>query len=138
MKVVWTKRIAEKIIETMKMRPVSTMVNALVTSTINSNQIFPEDLKRMREVATLMHEQLSELSIEQIMMLLQVDAIIKSQLQGQNEQRDFFMDMIAGESCIFDAKEIADNSFMKNIPFAVKISNGDSSISFFLSGKIIL
>lgn len=122
MKVVWTKRIAEKIIETMKMRPVSTMVNALVTSTINSNQIFPEDLKRMREVATLMHEQLSELSIEQIMMLLQVDAIIKSQLQGQNEQRDFFMDMIAGESCIFDAKEIADNSFMKNIPFAEKAS----------------
>ncbi len=129
MKVVWTKRIAEKIIQTMNLRPVSTMVNALVTSTINSNQIFPEDLKRMREVATLMHEQLSELSIEQIMMLLQVDAIIKSQLQGQNEQRDFFMDQIAAQSSIFDANEMTNNPFMKNISFAEKVS-GDHEYKY--------
>lgn len=128
MKIEWTKRISEDIVEIMQVRPIASMVNYIVTSNVKDKMDVSEKLDALREHATKMHEDLKEYSVDQIIMTLIIEALISPQLADQKDLKYLFMDLIASEAKVFDADIYNDNAYVKNIRLAD--NNGDKLTVF--------
>lgn len=70
-----------------------------------------------------------EYSVDRIMMLLMVEAMIGPYLEQQPEIMEFFMNWIAAESKVFDAKAFNENPYIKNIDFSNQ-TNGDYELRY--------
>ena len=87
MKIEWTKRISEDIVEIMKVRPIAAMVNYIVSNNIKDKMDVSEKLEELRKHATAMHEDLKEYSVDQIIMTLIIEALISQQFAVSNSIR---------------------------------------------------
>ena len=122
MKISNTRRIAEKIRQIIQMKQASSTVNMIITNGINMNSIIPSDIDKLRREAAELKRKVSKqvesrLSVDQIMMLLLVEAMIGPYLGDEPEMMDFFMNWIAAESKVLDVKEFNNNPYIKNIDF---------------------
>ena len=129
MKVANIKRIAEKIQEIENIRQYASMVNYLITSSINRSSIIPSNINSLRKEAKEIQAYFSqqgynELSLDQIMLMLMIEMIIGPYLENQPDVMDYFMDLIVNESKVFDVDEFNENPYIKNIKFSEQ-SNGD-------------
>lgn len=94
MKVLNTKRIAEKLIQIMQIKQASSMVNTIITNSIAANSIIPPDVEVLRQAAIIIQKKMPKYSVDQVMMLLMVEAMIGPYLERQPEVMDFFMNWI--------------------------------------------
>ena len=122
LKVANTRRIAEKLMETMQIKEVSSMVNAVITNGIRDYSVIPTDIEKLRGQAVELKKAMAKqnadtLSVNQVMMLLLVEAMIEPYLGDEPEMMDFFMNWIAEESRVLDVKEFNENPYIKNIDF---------------------
>lgn len=122
MKISNTRRIAEKIMQIIQMEQASSTVNMIITNGINMNSVIPSDIDKLRREAAELQRKVSKqvesrLSVDQIMMLLLVEAMIGPYLGDEPEMMDFFMNWIAAESKVLDVKEFNNNPYIKNIDF---------------------
>lgn len=115
MKIEWTKRISEDIVEIMQVRPIASMVNIIVTNNVKDKPDVSEKLDQLRTHAIKMHEDLKEYSVDQIIMTLIIEAMISPQFEEQKDLKYLFMDLIASEAKVFDVKDFIDNPYIKNI-----------------------
>lgn len=115
MKIEWTKRISEDIVEIMKVRPIAAMVNYIVSNNIKDKMDVSEKLEELRKHATAMHEDLKEYSVDQIIMTLIIEALISQQFADEKDLKYMFMDLIASEARVLDDKEFMENPYVKNI-----------------------
>ncbi|MDE6024093.1 MAG: hypothetical protein K2G45_01425 [Lachnospiraceae bacterium] len=134
MKVLNTRRIAEKLMQIMQIRRASSMVNMIVTNVINGNCIIPSDVEALRQEALKLQKEMqregSFFSVDQIMLLLMVESMIGPYLAEQPDIMDFFMNWIAAESKVFDVKEFNENPYIKNIDFKGK-QQGDFELRYY-------
>ena len=132
MKVLNTRRITEKLMHTMQIKQVSSMVNMIVTN-IRKNSIIPLDVEALRQEALELQKEtqwdVSSFSVDQIMLLLMVESTIGPYLAEQSDIIDFFMNWIAAESKVFDVKEFNENPYIKNIDFKNK-QHGDFELCY--------
>lgn len=121
MKVLNTRRIAEKVMQTMQIRQASSMINMILTNGINERSIIPSDIKVLRQEALKLQKETQQdgsgYSVDQIILLLMVESMIGPYLTEQPDIMDFFMSWIAAESKVFDVKEFNENPYIKNIDF---------------------
>ena len=129
MKVSNTRRIAEKLMQIMQIKEVSSMVNVIITNNIAANSIIPEDPNALRKEAIVIQKEMPEYSVDRVMMLLMIEAMVGPYLEHQPEVMEFFMNWIAAESKVFDVAEFNKNSYIKNIDFANQ-SNGDYELRY--------
>lgn len=104
------------------MKQASSTINMVITNSINMNSIIPSDIDKLRSEATELKRKVSKqvesrLSVDQIMMLLLVEAMIEPYLGDEPEMIDFFMNWITVESKVLDVKEFNSNPYIKNIDF---------------------
>lgn len=122
MKVANTRRIAEKLMQTVQIEQLASMINALITNFINENWVIPQDIDSLRKEAIELQKDMhnhcgTSLSIDHIMMMLCIESMIAPYLGNQPQVMDFFMNMILNESKVFDVKEFSENPYIKNIEF---------------------
>lgn len=122
LKVANTRRIAEKLMDTMQIKEVSSMVNAVITNGIRDYSVIPNDIEKLRGQAVELKKEMAKqnadsLSLDQVMMLLLVEAMIGPYLGDEPEMMDFFMNWIAEESRVLDVKEFNENPYIRNIDF---------------------
>ncbi len=129
MKVQNTRRIAEKLMEMMQLKEASSMVNTIITHSIAANSIIPPDQDALRKQAELIHKEMPEYSVDKIMMLLMVEAMIGPYLEQQPEVMEFFMNWLAAESKVFDVNEFNENPYIKDIDFSNQ-TNGDYELRY--------
>lgn len=129
MKVQNTRRIAEKLLEMMQLKEASSMVNTIITHSIKANSIIPSDPDALRSQAELIHKEMPEYTVDRIMMLLLVEAMIGPYLKQQPEVMEFFMNWIAAESKVFDVKDFNENPYIKDIDFSNQ-TNGDYELRY--------
>lgn len=129
MKVLNTKRIAEKLIQIMQIKQASSMVNTIITNSIAANSIIPPNVEALRQEAVIIQMEMPEYSVDQVMMLLMVESLIGPYLGRQPEVMEFFMNWIAAESRVFDVKEFNKNPYIKNIDFTNQ-SDGDYELRY--------
>lgn len=129
MKVQNTRRIAEKLMEMMQLKEASSMVNTIITHSIAANSIIPPDQNALRKQAELIHKEMPEYSVDKIMMLLMVEAMIGPYLEQQPEVMEFFMNWLAAESKVFDVNEFNENPYIKDIDFSNQ-TNGDYELRY--------
>lgn len=129
MKVQNTRRIAEKLMEMMQLKEASSMVNTIITHSIAANSIIPPDQDALRKQAELIHKEMPEYSVDKIMMLLMVEAMIGPYLEQQPEVMEFFMNWLAAESKVFDVIEFNENPYIKDIDFSNQ-TNGDYELRY--------
>ena len=129
MKVSNTRRIAEKLMQIMQIKEVSSMVNVIITNNIAANSIILEDPDALRKEAIVIQKEMPEYSVDRVMMLLMIEAMVGPHLEHQPEVMEFFMNRIAAESKVFDVAEFNKNSYIKNIDFANQ-SNGDYELRY--------
>lgn len=98
MKISNTRRIAEKLMKIMQMKQASSMVNMIITNSIEANSILPSDVEAWRREAAIIQKEISEYSVDQVMMLLMVESLISPYLEQQPEMMGLFMNWIAEES----------------------------------------
>jgi len=129
LKVQNTRRIAEKLMEMMQLKEASSMVNTIITHSIAANSIIPPDQDALRKQAELIHKEMPEYSVDKIMMLLMVEAMIGPYLEQQPEVMEFFMNWLAAESKVFDVNEFNENPYIKDIDFSNQ-TNGDYELRY--------
>ena len=125
MKVSNTRRIAEKLMQIMQIKEVSSMVNVIITNNIAANSIIPDDPDALRKEAIVIQKEMPEYSVDRVM----IEAMVGPHLEHQPEVMEFFMNWIAAESKVFDVAEFNKNSYIKNIDFANQ-SNGDYELRY--------
>lgn len=76
MKVSNTRRIAEKLMQIMQIKEVSSMVNVIITNNIAANSIVPEDPDALRKEAIVIQKEMPEYSVDRVMMLLMIENFI--------------------------------------------------------------
>lgn len=113
----------------MQIKEVSSMVNVIITNNIAANSIVPEDPDALRKEAIVIQKEMPEYSVDRVMMLLMIEAMVGPYLEPQPEVMEFFMKWIAAESKVFDVAEFNKNSYIKNIDFANQ-SNGDYELRY--------
>lgn len=114
----------------MQFKEASSTVNMIITHSIAANSIIPPDPETLRKKAEIVQKEMPVYSVNQIMMLLMVEAMIGPYLDQQPEMMQFFMSWIAEESRVFDAKEFNRNPYIKNIDF-VNQSNRDYELRYY-------
>lgn len=129
MKVSNTRRIAEKIAQIMQIKQASSMVNMLIANNIAANSIIPPDVEALRREAAIIQKEMPEYSVDRVMMLLMVESLIGPYFEKQPEVMEFFMNWIAAESMVFDAKEFNKNPYIQNIDFTNQ-SDGDYELRY--------
>lgn len=122
MKLANTKRINEKIMQIESIRQALLMLNGTVTNQIASSYIIPESLEAIKADAVKLRENMDKnngkgYSVEQITMLLIVEAIAAQLMPGNPKIVDMYMNLIAPESKVFDINEFKNNPYIKNIAF---------------------
>ena len=122
MKVANTKRINEKILQIENIRQSLLMLNGTMTNQIASTCIIPEALDAIKAEAVKIREHMDQnngkgYSVEQITMLLIVEAVATQLMPGNAKIIDFYMNLIAPESKVFDSSEFKNNPYIKNISF---------------------
>lgn len=113
-----------------QIKEVSSMVNVIITNNIVANSIIPEDPDALRKEAIVIQKEMPEYSVDRVMMLLMIEAMVGPYLELQPEVMEFFMNWIAAESKVFDVAEFNKNSYIKNIDF-VNQSNGDYELRYY-------
>lgn len=106
MKVLNTRRITEKFMQIMEIKRASSMVNMIIANSIAANTIVPPDPDGLREEAMVIQKEMPEYSVDRVMLLLMVEAMLGSYLEQQPGVIDFFMNWIAEESKVFDAEKM--------------------------------
>lgn len=129
MKVLNTRRIAEKLMQVMQIKEASSMVNMIITNGIAENSIMPPDPNALRKEAMVIQKEMPGYSVDRVMMLLMIEAMIGPCLEQQPDVMEFFMNWIAAESKVFDAAEFNKNPYIKNIDFSNR-SNGDYELRY--------
>lgn len=122
MKLANTKRINEKIMQIESIRQALLMLNGTVTNQIASSYIIPESLEAIKADAVKLRENMDKnngkgYSVEQITMLLIVEAVAAQLMPGNPKIVDMYMNLIAPESKVFDINEFKNNPYIKNIAF---------------------
>ena len=110
MKLANTKRINEKIMQIESIRQALLMLNGTVTNQIASSYIIPESLEAIKADAVKLRENMDKnngkgYSVEQITMLLIVEAVAVQLMPGNPKIVDMYMNLIAPESKVFDINE---------------------------------
>lgn len=129
MKVLDTRRIAEKLMQLMEIKQASSIVNMIITNSIAAGPIIPPDPAALREEATLIQKEIPEYTVDRIMMILMIASIIGPYLKQKPEVMKFFMNWITAESRVFNVKEFYENPYIKNIDFENQ-SNGDYELRY--------
>lgn len=122
MKIANTKRINEKIMQIESIRQALLMLNGAVTNQIANFNIIPESLEAIKADAKKMRKHMDQnngkdYSVEQLTMLLIVEAVAAQLMPGNGRLIDMYMNLIAPESKIFDVNEFQNNPYIKNISF---------------------
>ena len=85
MRVIATKRITEKIMQLLDIKPVSSMVNSIITASIRENSIIPSDLDSLKaEAENLSLQGNTRYSNDKIMLLLLVESMLAPYLGEQS------------------------------------------------------
>jgi hypothetical protein len=125
LKVLNTRRIAEKLMQTMQFEEVSAKVNMVVTIGVKEHSVIPADVEDLRQRAEKLKKEMEKdgavpYSVDRLMLLLMVESMIGPYLSEQPEMMNLFMNWIASESKTFDVKEFNENPYIKNIDFKNK------------------
>lgn len=125
MRIVNTRRITEKIMQLLEMKPVSSMVNSIIASMIKENSVIPSDIEQLRtEASKLINEMKSSgqtpYSEDKVMLLLMVESMIAPYLNERPDILNFYMNAIFAESKVFDVDEFNNNPYIRNIDFSEK------------------
>lgn len=99
----------------MQIKEVSSMVNVIITNNIAANSIIPDDPDALRKEAIVIQKEMPEYSVDRVMMLLMIEAMVGPHLEHQPEVMEFFMNWIAAESKVFDVAEFNKNSYIKTL-----------------------
>lgn len=129
MKISNTRRIAEKIMQSMQIKEASSTVNMIITNSIAANSIIPPEPDKLREEAELIQKEMPKYSVDRVMMLLMVESMLGPYLGQQPEVMGFFMNWIAAESKVFDVEEFNKNPYIQNIAFTNQ-ENGDYELRY--------
>lgn len=130
MRVIATKRITEKIMQLLDIKPVSSMVNSIITASIRENSIIPSDLDFLKaEAENLSLQGNTRYSNDKIMLLLLVESMLAPYLGEQSYAFDYYMNAIAEECKIFHVDEFKKNPYIKNIDFHEKCQ-GDYELRY--------
>ena len=108
--------------QTMQIREALATVNAVLTNSVGMDSVIPADVEQLRREAIalkkgMVMQNADRFSVDQIMMLLLIQSIIGPHIGHQRGVMNFFMDLIAAESRVFDVKEFNKNPYIKNIDF---------------------
>ncbi len=122
MRIIPTRKITEKIMELLDIKPYFSMVNSVITHSIKENSIIPRDVEALRAEAVTTNQEMrlqggSGYTDDKMMLLLLVESMIAPHLSENPEIFNFYMNAISEECRIFDVKEFMANPYIKNIEF---------------------
>ncbi|MDE5763407.1 MAG: class I SAM-dependent methyltransferase [Ruminococcus sp.] len=125
MRIAPTKRITEKIMQLLDIKPFSSMVNSVITHSIKENSVIPGDVEALRTEAARMNRDMQAqgslgYSDDEMMLLLMVESMIAPYLSDRPDVLNFYMNAISEECRIFDVEEFMTNPYIKNIDFHEK------------------
>lgn len=118
MRIAPTKRITEKIMQLLDIKPFSSMVNSVITHSIKENSVIPGDVEALRAEAARMNRDMQAqgslgYSDDEMMLLLMVESMIAPYLSDRPDVLNFYMDAISEECHIFDVEEFMTNPYIR-------------------------
>lgn len=134
MRIMPSKRITKKIMQLLDIKPVSSMVNSVITDSIRKNSVIPSDIESLRAEATKINRDIqaqgsSCYSDDEMMLLLMVESMIAPYLSERPDVLNYYMDAISKECLVFDVEDFMNNPYFKNIDFYEK-HQGDYELRY--------
>ena len=125
MRILPSKRITEKIMQLLDIKPFSSMVNTVITHSIKENSVIPGDIESLRAEAEKTNRDLqargdSGYSDDELILLFMVESMIAPYLSERPDVLNYYMQAISKECRVFDAEEFMNNPYFKNIDFHEK------------------
>jgi SAM-dependent methyltransferase len=125
MRILPSKRITEKIMQLLDIKPFSSMVNIVITHSIKENSVIPGDIESLRAEAEKTNRDLqargdSGYSDDELILLFMVESMIAPYLSERPDVLNYYMQAISKECRVFDAEEFMNNPYFKNIDFHEK------------------
>ena len=125
MRIMPSKRITEKIMQLLEIKPYSSLVNSVITHSINENSVIPGDVESLRAEAAKVNRDLqaqggSGYTDDELMLLFMVESMIAPYLAEHPDVLNTYMASISKECRVFDAEEFMNNPYFKNIDFHEK------------------
>lgn len=134
MRIMPSKRITKKIMQLLDIKPVSSMVNSVITDSIRKNSVIPSDIESLRAEAAKINRDIqaqgsSCYSDDEMMLLLMVESMIAPYLSERPDVLNYYMDAISKECLVFDVEDFMNNPYFKNIDFYEK-HQGDYELRY--------
>jgi len=125
MRIMPSKRITEKIMQLLEIKPYSSLVNSVITHSIKENSVIPGDVESLRAEAAKVNRDLqaqggSGYTDDELMLLFMVESMIAPYLAEHPDVLNTYMASISKECRVFDAEEFMNNPYFKNIDFHEK------------------
>lgn len=125
MRIMPSKRISEKIMQLLDIKPYSSMVNTIITHSIAENSVIPGDVESLRAEAAKVNRDLqaqgrSDYTDDELMLLFIVESMIAPYLADRPDILNNYMAAISKECRVFDVEEFKNNPYFKNIDFHEK------------------
>lgn len=125
MRIMPSKRITEKIMQLLEIKPYSSLVNSVITHSIKENSVIPGDVESLRAEAAKVNRDLqaqggSSYTDDELMLLFMVESMIAPYLAEHPDVLNTYMASISKECRVFDAEEFMNNPYFKNIDFHEK------------------
>lgn len=125
MRIMPSKRISEKIMQLLDIKPYSSMVNTIITHSIAENSVIPGDVESLRAEAAKANRDLqaqgrSDYTDDELMLLFMVESMIAPYLADRPDILNNYMAAISKECRVFDVEEFKNNPYFKNIDFHEK------------------
>ena len=108
MRILPSKRITEKIMQLLDIKPFSSMVNTVITHSIKENSVIPGDIESLRAEAEKTNRDLqargdSGYSDDELILLFMVESMIAPYLSERPDVLNYYMQAISKECRVFDA-----------------------------------
>ena len=125
MRIMPSKRLTEKIMQLLEIKPYSSLVNSVITHSIKENSVIPGDVESLRAEAAKVNRDLqaqggSGYTDDELMLLFMVESMISPYLAEHPDVLNTYMASISKECRVFDAEEFMNNPYFKNIDFHEK------------------
>ena len=117
-----SKRITEKIMQLLEIKPYSSLVNSVITHSIKENSVIPGEVESLRAEAAKVNRDMqaqggSSYTDDELMLLFMVESMIAPYLAEHPDVLNTYMASISKECRVFDAEEFLNYPYFKNIDF---------------------
>ncbi len=125
MRIIPSKRITEKIMQLLEIKPYSSLVNSVITHSIKENSVIPRDVESLKAEVAKVNRDLqaqgrSDYTDDKLMLLFMVKSMIAPYLTEYPDVLNKYMASISNECRVFDVEEFMNNPYFKNIDFHEK------------------